>query len=44
MCHRVPQLLEDSRIHRSPLRIHRSSERADSRHPLTGERIPLNRL
>lgn len=43
MCHRIPQLLEDSRIHRSPLRIHRSPERADSRH-LTGERIPLNRL
>ena len=43
MRHRVPQLLEDCRIHGSTLRLHRCAERTHCRHA-GSERIPLNKL
>lgn len=43
MCHRVSQLLENSRFHRNTLWIYRCAERADGSHT-RGERIPLNRM
>ena len=42
--HRVPQLLEERRLHRHALRVHRGAQDAHARTTASGERKPLHPL